>query len=431
MECPFARRRLFIYMESENRHSRSLDKCGDGANNNNMTNLCPFCNAALPALAAAPTADRLACPRCGEAVPASRWLVDTAIASVPPKIVPPSNQVNVAGNRRIALILVSVMVTMAIIGLSYALWTTKLRRLRDPRPLLDPITIRRPMELQGLGFVPKDSQVIIGLHLSEWLDDKDVGKPLIAEPRPAFLDFVVVQLPRITGMKLEEIDHVVLAVSFDPMRVVMIVRTRRPYDLEKIVKTIGHNESEQHLGHPLYHFSLNPVGNSLLWCVEDKTLICVIPLGDPKLDHLQSVSAEAKTIEETVSAPLRQAMKERLPGRQFLWAVGRLDQMGPMKALLPVLLAGKADLGPIRDIKTFAAGLAPVEGLTMTGHFQVADAKAAAKLVNRLEAVKIDGAKSQKVETSPDERDPWITWQVRGDVAVMRRLLNQGQDAKK
>ena len=122
----------------------------------------------------------------------------------------------------------------------------------------------------------------------------------------------------------------------------------------------------------------------------------------------------------------------RHAARQFLWAVGRLDELGPLKAMLPILLAGKADLGPILDVKTFAIGLAPVEGLTMTGHFQLTDAKAAAKLKNRLEAVKVEGAKSQKVETPPPEvQTPWVTWQVRGDVNVMRRLLNQGQEVKK
>jgi hypothetical protein len=414
-------------MESERDKSRSLDKCVQDANNNNMTTLCPYCNAVLPALSAPPTSNKLPCPRCGEPVPASRWRVDTAILSAPP----PRIEYNGAGKRQTAFIVLGIMVAMAVIGLSYALWTTSLRRSRDPKLLLDPIALRRPLDLQGLGYLPKDSQVIIGLHLAEWLDDKQVGRPLLEEPRPAPLDWVVKQLPRLTGMKLEEIDHVVLAGSFDPPRAVLVLKTRRAYTLEKIVESIRPSQSETHLQHPLYHFSLNPLGNAMLWCVEEKTLICVVPLGEPKLEHLQGLSAEPKKVEEILSAPLLDAMKERLATRQFLWAVGRLGQLGPMKDMAAMMLAGKADLGAIKDLKTFAVGLAPVEGLTLMGHFQVTDAKAAAKFKTRLESVKIEGAKSQKVEISPEVQEPWVTWQVRGDVAAMRQWLNQGKDAKK
>jgi len=52
------------------------------------------------------------------------------------------------------------------------------------------------------------------------------------------------------------------------------------------------------------------------------------------------------------------------------------------------------------------------------------DAKAAAKFKGTLEATKLDGARSQKVVESPD--DPWLTWQVRGDVAMLRGWLSVG-----
>ena len=118
--------------------------------------LCPYCNAVLPLLSAPANADKLPCPRCGEPVPASRWQVDTAIASGPPKAAPAIAKVDRAANRRTIAIILGIMFTMAIISLSYALWTTKLRRSRDPKLLLDPIVIRGPLELQGLGYLPRD-----------------------------------------------------------------------------------------------------------------------------------------------------------------------------------------------------------------------------------------------------------------------------------
>ena len=99
-----------------------------------------------------------------------------------------------------------------------------------------------------------------------------------------------------------------------------------------------------------------------------------------------------------------------------------------VKEALPFVPLGKADLGAIKDLKTFALGLEPVEGLTMTGHFQMTDAKAAAKFRTFLDGAKIQGAKSQKVEVPPaDQKEQWLIWQVRGDVAVLgeRRVLAQ------
>ncbi len=390
---------------------------------------CPFCNAVLPALTAPPAADKLPCPRCGELVPAVRWQVDTAIAAGAPKIEPPAAIAEyVPGPRKTLLIVVGVMVTMAVVGLSYALWTTKLRQSRHPRPILDPITFRKPLELAGLGYLPKDSHVIVGLQLAECLADKKVGKPLFDEPRPALLDRVLKQLPRITGMSVEEIDHVLLAGSFDHPQIVMVVRTRRAYALEKIVEPIHPTRSIQHRDHPLYEFSLKPWGDAMLWCVEAKTLVCVIRLDAPKLEHLNGLSATPRNVEEVLPAPLHQALKERLPKQQYLWAVGRLDKLGVLEEALPFLPLGKAEFAAVKAIKTFALGLEPVEGLTLTGYFEMSDAKASAKFKTLLDEVKIEGATSQKIELPPADKEQWVTWQVRGDTAAMRGWLNAAKN---
>jgi hypothetical protein len=395
-----------------------------------MTTLCPYCNGVLPVLAEPPTGEKLPCPRCGEPIPTSRWQVDPSLSAPPPASAMPERQ---PGVRKTALIILSIMLVMAVIGLSYALWTTKLRRSRDPKALLDPIAIRRPLELQGLGYLPKDSHVIVGLHIAEWLNDKKVGKPLLEEPRPALLDWIVKQAPRLTGMTLDEIDHMLLAASFDTRQVVLVVRTRRPYDLGKIAEHAKRSTTPLHQDKPLYEIALDPMlGNALLWCVEEKTLLCVIPFDTPKLEHLRALSATPRTIGEVLPAPLHEAMKERLPKQTFLWSVGRLDQLGTLKDMLQWVPGAKTYVEAVKDLKAFAIGLEPVEGLTLTGHFHLTDAKAAAKFKTLLEGAKIEGANSQKVETPPaDSPDQWLTWQVRGDVGVMRAWLNQGQDRKK
>jgi hypothetical protein len=114
-------------------------------------------------------------------------------------------------------------------------------------------------------------------------------------------------------------------------------------------------------------------------------------------------------------------MKERLRTPQFAWAAGRVDQLGPLRAWLPM------ELGSLKQMKTFVVGIEPVEELTLTGNFLMNDAKAAANFKTFLEKVNIEGAKSQKVDASED----WVAWQVRGDVATVRGFLNRGKERKK
>ena len=83
-------------------------------------------------------------------------------------------------------------------------------------------------------------------------------------------------------------------------------------------------------------------------------------------------------------------------------------------------------------MQTFAVALEPVEGLTLQGEFRLTNAKSAAAFKTFLEAAQIDGMKSQRVEiVPPAEPEQWVTWQVRGDIAAMRDLLNRGKEVKK
>jgi hypothetical protein len=53
------------------------------------------------------------------------------------------------------------------------------------------------------------------------------------------------------------------------------------------------------------------------------------------------------------------------------------------------------------------------------------DAKAAAKFKSFLEGMKIERVQQKVAAVPPGEKDQWLTWQVRGDVAAIRELLNQ------
>jgi hypothetical protein len=386
--------------------------------------VCPYCNAALPPLAAPPAAEKLPCPRCGEPVLASRWPVQTSLDVGEPPI-HPSTPSAVPGTRKTLLVILGIMFSMAVVGLTYALMTTKLRQSRHPwmPEKLETIAFRQPTQLTGLGYLPKATQIVVGLQIAEWLDDK-AGKQLLEEPRPAPIDWVLKQITRATSLKIEQIDHVIAASTLDA-QLVLIVTTRRPYSLQKIADAVQSREASLYQKQPLYEYALKPAGEAMLWCVEERTMIFVLRLDAPKHEHLNGLSATPRKLDDVLPADLVKAMDERLAKRNLLWAVGRLDQAGMLTDIgLPLLLGGKRDLGWLKDMKTFAIGVQPVDGLTLTGHFLMKDAKAAAKFKTILDDVRIEGAKSQKVVEAPDE--PWLTWQVRGDAAGLRDWLSIG-----
>jgi len=402
---------------------------------NETATLCPYCNAVLPPMAATPTAEKLPCPRCGEAVPAARWQVEASANAIQPGL-PAVTARNseprepVPGVKNTAIVVLCVMLLMALIGGSYALWTVKLRRSRDPwmPKKLEPIAFRRPLELAGLGHLPKNCQIVAGLHIGEMVND-DIGKKLLAEPRPGQLDWVLKQITRTTALTLEEIDHVVLGLAFDANfpQLVMVVKARSEISLEKLADMKPRKYS-QHLQEPLYEFSLKPAGEAMLWIVDKETIVCVIRIDGVGTNNLSGLSVKARPVDEVLPAALRTTMTDRLPKHNFLWAAGQLDQLGVAKDFLPMLLAGKADLSTLKDMKAFAIGIAPVEGLTLTGNFRMNDAKGTAKFKSMLDDAKVTGATSQKVEATPPEvAEQWVTWQVRGDVATVRGMMGGGK----
>lgn len=397
---------------------------------------CPFCNAPLPVLAA-PALGKQPCPRCGEPVPGDRWPVDPGLATslrAGPAPAPVSSPPDFrAANRRIAWTLLGIIASMAIIGLSYALWTKQARRGRDPKKIekFEPIAARRPSELAALGYLPKDCQIVAGFHFAEMQTDKS-GQELLAVPRPALLDFSIKQIARTTGMKIDDLDHVVLAATFDASlpQLASIIRTRGKISLEKIAEARP-IRAQLFEDRPLYLFALDPL-NVAVWCVDERTLICVTRLDEPKVEHLRGFSATPKKIEEAAPGELAKLMNERLPGRPYAWVVGRLDQLGPMLALAPLFLGGKTDLAAWNRLQKFAVGIEPMEGLTLKGEFLLADAKAAAEFKTYLDGISVDGARSRKAETAPpQEKEQWVAWQVRGDVLAVRELLNRGRAPKK
>src|SRR5205085_1445262 len=105
---------------------------------------------------------------------------------------------------------------------------------------------------------------------------------------------------------------------------------------------------------------------------------------------------------------------------------------GKYKDLIVALGSRTKGLPAIAAIKTFTLGLEPGEELTLTTNFQMTSAKTATDFVTFLKKVDTKGAKSSEPAASPaQEKEQWVTWQLRGDVPTIRAWLNAGKDVKK
>ena len=384
---------------------------------------CPYCNAILPVLPAPPTSEKLACPRCGEMLASSRWHVDSAIAVGPPKSLPPQ-PTRPPGIRKTLLIVLSIMFTMALIGLTYALWTTRLRQSRHPwlTTKLEPIAFRNALELPGLAYLPSDCVFVAGLHVGEMVEDAKVGKPLLAEPRPTGFEWVLKQINRTTGMNAEDIDHVVLG-GADVSKIVMVVKARRKISLEKIADARP-KRSFLYQDQATYEFTLQAGGEAVVWQADDLTLVFAIRflVGSDVTgeEHLKQMKLKSRPIEEVIPTDLREMIQQRLPRHNFAWIAADSTKLGILGPLLAA--GGGRNLLPIASTKRFVLGIAPIEGLTIIGNLHTEDEKAANKLVATLEKATMPDGITRKVElTPPDQAQHWVTMQLRGDVAAVRQ----------
>src|SRR5947207_1581386 len=92
---------------------------------------CPFCNATFNSDQPRQAGARMLCPRCGELLPVH--LAGTLSHLAAPTSPAPLPQSVRLTNRKVALVVVGVMLLMAAAGLTLALATVKWRRQNDYR----------------------------------------------------------------------------------------------------------------------------------------------------------------------------------------------------------------------------------------------------------------------------------------------------------
>jgi hypothetical protein len=332
-----------------------------------------------------------------------------------------------ARKRKTALALVGIMAAMAVLGLTYALYSAKLRADRHPRPktIPPPLVIRSPAELPALGYVPRLAPVVVGIHVAALLQDP-VGKQVLDKP-PALLGSVL-KLLSSAGLKLEGLDHVVLALHGPAPELVLIARTRGPYELEKVAQSVQPAEASVFRKRPLFVYAA-PLfqDKAVLWGADEQTLVLAGRLGGDEKSGaalLEAVPESPQQGAERLEPTVAKLLEERVPRQSLLWGAGDLERFPLAQA---ALLFSAPEMA---QVKRFVVAAYPQEGLTIVGGLFTGREGAARKLQALLQDAKLPAGGLLKVEgPPPGEPNPeaqWVTLQIRTSGEGIGALAQRG-----
>jgi hypothetical protein len=390
---------------------------------------CPYCNAPVP-LDASVEGDRLHCPRCGETIP-GQWSGPATANSIPhlaatyeaDASAPPARS---GSNRKLAGIILGIMLGMAVVGLIFALSTWKAREGRHPRPLAPLYSPQRyaPAELPGLGFLPVDTNVAAGIHLADILRDK-LGARLLEPPLPGPLAQALAVVETRTGLKLDAIDHVVFgtALKDEVPQLTIVVQTRVPYTGDELRRLYPQKPIPQHK-QPMFRIKLEPAGGGYVWCADPRTLVMILRPDAAKIEDMDRIPATPRKGDEGLPGPLREALEKRLRG-SVLWIAGDLEDTRFFDALAAFTRLPPKQLGLVKSVRSFGVGMLLQEDLTLIGALNTRDNKTGREWKDYLEALPWPDVKSKKIiAPGKDAADSnWLNLQVRAEPSGIRALL--------
>jgi hypothetical protein len=218
-----------------------------------------------------------------------------------------------------------------------------------------------------------------------------------------------------TGLRPEQVDHVVLGVKADdplPPRLNVVVRTREPYDAAKVREAL---KARRAGGGPkeLYRYD-GPGGVPLvLWCADERTLVVGL-----LASHLEAVPARPRDDLGALVPELRPILRERMRPAGPLWAAGHARDWADTAAAPLLERLGQEDRARVRSVRTFGLWLQPGREVTVNAVFRCGDPAAARALEQYVQS---RWGKGTNLKAVPDE--DWLTLQLRTDAAALAKAL--------
>lgn len=351
-----------------------------------VTVTCPFCRSAFT-LAEVPAARRTPCPTCGESVPVSAD-VPAGPAAVAPAAAPPVKSSN--------LVFLSLGLTALIVAgfLGWFFLGPKSTPTQPTLPVAPPPTLP-PRALDGLKYVPKDSQVVAAVQPAAlWqYADRTGQKPedLLADfgvPKEQLTQF------RDAGIPPESIQSLVAAakLDLDDLRVVFVLTLREPVRNEarfrEALKAKGQPPQVELAGVPEVA-GVHP--RLFMAAADEKTYLFALNEKDLALAKSPTAGYDA------LRPGLRESI-DRVSYSSFAWAATDTKDW----AALPLLKLAPAGLVPPELAKRMEGVRAAAVGVSLEPDLQLGLAVRANDSTAAREQA--DGMKERLAELKPEVR---------------------------
>jgi hypothetical protein len=287
------------------------------------------------------------------------------------------------GKTRLGQYGIPALALMVLLGVGLALVAIQERPVRGPLPgdKAGPESVPAvlPSQLAALGYVPDDMHLVVGFHVAEaWRTP--AGRPFLDGSHLDGGGLGLDQIESLSGLKLAEVDHAVLAVKLDKLlpRIFLIVRTIAVYDPVEIQNDLKATKLASGTGRSFYEFKMKQVPDKAgLWFADDrKTLVVVWPSTEMKElpqtpheglnhlpDHIRSV------LEDQIDPAARAAPQQ-------VWGAGHTESWTKMTPLAALTLKWPA----LADIRTVGLWVHLGEDADLHGVVRCSDTPAAENL---------------------------------------------------
>jgi hypothetical protein len=305
-------------------------------------------------------------------------------------------------NAATALFFVGNMVLVALVVLPFALLTRDFRRRNDPRPKSDlnasgpgkdgrPGKGRGPAELAALGYLPANSNLIVGVQVADLLHEP-AGKEFLENSSWKPLEVAFRQVEKWTGLKKNAIDCIALGARTDELRLTVVIQTKTAYDPASFGVVLDERKPMKHHGRLLYPLILRPLGQGALWCVAERTLLLSFwwdPLAFPEMKA--TLPLKPRPVDEQFSPALRECLEKRVPREALVWIAGEGVPLPVVRAVLPFARSSaekdKRLNAYFKEVRVFDASLRFVsaEKIALSGSVECPDETGAGLLQRALE----------------------------------------------
>jgi hypothetical protein len=171
-----------------------------------------------------------------------------------------------------------------------------------------------PSDLLGLGYLPDDVNLIAAVHVAE-AEREAAGREFLNRFR-LNEEYGLHTIETWTGLKLAEIDHVVLGIKVEGVafpRAMFIVRSILPYDAVDLRRDLKATKLPGNGSRSLYRFEPASLGHdAVLWCPDQRTVVVGWTFFGGSDGKLEGVPDTPKSGTDRFPPKLRSVLDERI-----------------------------------------------------------------------------------------------------------------------